>query len=194
MTFARLILVVLLSSSAVVGAQNFEIPDWENSVKFALVASQKPVRPGDNFELALVAYIEDGYHLYGPEEQEPSRTDVAVQGIDLSSGEPEYPPAIRRELSGLGEYDLYEGQVAIRVPVTLQKRREGRKPRSASHSELPNLHRLCLQRTRLGRTRDRFADREGGRQSAVALPGYLHEEITSSITSWILGQSTFEKG
>ncbi len=121
MTFARSILVVLLSSSAVLGAQNFEIPDWENSVKFELVASQKPVRPGDTFELALVAYIEDGYHLYGPKEPEPSRTHVAVEGIDLSSGEPEYPPAIRRELSGLGEYDLYEHQVAIRVPVTLEK-------------------------------------------------------------------------
>ena len=121
MTFARSILVALLSSSAVVGAQNFEIPDWENSVQFELVASQKPIRLGDTFELALVAYIEDGYHLYGPEEQEPSRTEVAVEGTDLSSGEPVYPPVIRRELSGLGEYDLYEDQIAIRVPVTLKK-------------------------------------------------------------------------
>jgi hypothetical protein len=36
-------------------------------------------------------------------------------------GTPHYPPVIRRELSGLGEYDLYEGQIAIRIPVTLAK-------------------------------------------------------------------------
>jgi DsbC/DsbD-like thiol-disulfide interchange protein len=121
MTFTRSIIVALLSSSAVVGAQNFAIPDWKNSVQFELVVSQKQVRPGDSFELALVAYIEDGYHLYGPEEQKPSRIEVAVEGTELSSGEPVYPPVIRRELSGLGEYDLYEDQIAIRVPVTLKK-------------------------------------------------------------------------
>lgn len=121
MNRARSFPIVMLLATTTVSAQNFEIPDWDNSVKFELVASQDPIRPGDEFELALVAYIEDGYHLYGPEEQEPSRTKVGVDGDDLTSGEPDYPPVIRRELSGLGEYDLYEGQIAIRIPVTLAK-------------------------------------------------------------------------
>ncbi|MGH9321854.1 MAG: hypothetical protein ACRD3V_18460, partial [Vicinamibacteria bacterium] len=73
-----------------------EIPDWDNAVRFDLVASQQPVRPGDSFELAVIADIQDGYHLYGPEEQEPSRTAVEFLGDTLEAGEPSYPPPIER--------------------------------------------------------------------------------------------------
>jgi DsbC/DsbD-like thiol-disulfide interchange protein len=121
MTLVRSILFVMLLGAGLASAQNFAIPDWDNSVKFELVASQDPIRPGDSFELALVAYIEDGYHIYGPEEAEPSRTKVSLEGNDLTSGEPDYPPVLRRELAGLGEYDLYEGRIAIRIPVTMAK-------------------------------------------------------------------------
>lgn len=100
-------------------APRIEIPDWENSVRFELVASQEPVRPGDSFELALIAEIDPGYHLYGPEEPEPSRTIARVASKDLEASTPVYPPVIRRELEGLGEYDLYEGRIAIRLPVKL---------------------------------------------------------------------------
>ena len=119
------ILALSISNVVVVGAQGVVIPDWENSVAFDLLVSQKPVRPGDSFELALVAYIDDGYHLYGPEEQDPSRTQVRVERpyMDslLSIGKPKYPLTIRRELAGLGEYDLYEDHVAIRVPMKLKR-------------------------------------------------------------------------
>ena len=64
MSIPRLVLAAILCGSAVAHAQNFEIPDWDNAVKFEVVASQKPVRPGDSFEVALVAYIEEGYHLF----------------------------------------------------------------------------------------------------------------------------------
>ena len=97
-----------------------EIPDWENSVSFELVASQTPVRPGDTFMLAVVADIEEGYHLYGPEEMEPSRTELEGAGESIEFGDPEYPPVVRRDLSGLGTYDLYEGQVVFRIPVSLE--------------------------------------------------------------------------
>ena len=99
--------------------KKIEIPDWENAVRFELVASQSPVRPGDAFELALLADIQEGYHLYGPEEPEPTRTAVSVQSPALKAGTPAYPPVIERELEGLGTYKLYEGPIAIRVPVTL---------------------------------------------------------------------------
>jgi hypothetical protein len=99
--------------------KKIEIPDWENAVRFELVASQSPVRPGDAFELALLADIQDGYHLYGPEEPEPTRTAVSVESPLLKSGKPSYPPPIHRELEGLGSYNLYESSIAIRVPVTL---------------------------------------------------------------------------
>ena len=117
----RLILSVLLLavSAALAAGQAPMIPDWENAAKFELVASQSPVRPGDHLEVAVVAELEEGYHLYGPEEAFPTATVVElVEGGAFKSGEPDYPPPIRRDLSGLGEYDLYEGTIAIRIPLT----------------------------------------------------------------------------
>lgn len=116
-----LALLALFGAAAAVPALQIEIPDWENAVRFELVASQEPVRPGDSLELAVVADIQEGYHLYGPEEEEPNRTQVTVVGDTLQAGEPTYPPVIRRDLAGLGEYDLYEGTLAIRIPVTVPK-------------------------------------------------------------------------
>ena len=106
-----------LTVSGLVGAQKIEIPDWENAVIFDVVVSQDKVRPGDDAQLAVVATIQPGYHLYGPEEAEPSRTVIAVEGKGLKFGAVDYPEVIRRDLSGLGEFDLYEGEVAIRVPL-----------------------------------------------------------------------------
>lgn len=110
---------VVFMATALAVAGQIEVPDWENSVDFRLVTSQEPLRPGDRFEVALVAEIEEGYHLYGPEEAYPSRTEVVLDGENLEVGEVEYPPVEKRELSGLGTYDLYEGHIAIRLPVTL---------------------------------------------------------------------------
>lgn len=115
------VLVALTLAAAVSHAQirrRIEIPDWEHAVRFEVVASQSPIRPGDTFELALLADIQEGYHLYGPEEPEPTRTAVTVPGGELRAGKVSYPPPIRRELEGLGSYDLYEGSIVIRVPVT----------------------------------------------------------------------------
>lgn len=109
----------LVTVASMVSAQQIEIPDWESSVQFRLVTSQQPIRPGDSFSVALVAEIEDGYHLYGPEEPYPSRTEVSVSGENLEVGEASYPSVETRELSGLGTYDLYEGSIAIRFPVKL---------------------------------------------------------------------------
>ena len=56
--------------------QHIEYPDWDNSVRFLFVASQEPIRQGDDIELAILADITPGYHLYGPEEKKPSRTEI----------------------------------------------------------------------------------------------------------------------
>lgn len=116
---ASLLGLGLAASSAL--SLQFEIPDWDNAVAFQVVASQDEIRPGDSFEVALIATIREGYHLYGPEEVEPSRTVVTVTGEGLEAGKPSYPPVLRRDLSGLGEFDLYEGEVAVRVPVKAAK-------------------------------------------------------------------------
>lgn len=113
------LLLTMIGGPTAALAQPPMIPDWENAAKFELVASQSPVRPGDRLEVAVVAELEEGYHLYGPEEAFPTATVVElVEGEAFEGGEPAYPAPIRRDLSGLGEYDLYEGTVAIRIPVT----------------------------------------------------------------------------
>jgi len=111
--------VAFVAAASQLGGQEILVPDWENSVRFELVASQDAVHPGDHFELAVVAEIDPGYHLYGPEERKPSRTEVSVEGELIRSDQPVFPPVIRRDLAGLGEYDLYEGRIAIRMPVSL---------------------------------------------------------------------------
>lgn len=116
-TGIALLTAVALAPAA--ASQEIDIPDWENAVKFDLVASQSPVRPGDRLEIAVLAELDPGYHLYGPEEAFPTATSVElVEGSVFEAGEPHYPPPIRRDLSGLGEYDLYEGELAIRIPVS----------------------------------------------------------------------------
>ena len=122
------LVLAAMTLSGLLGAQKIEIPDWENAVIFDVVVSQDKVRPGDEAQLAVLATIQPGYHLYGPEEAEPSRTVVAVEGDGLTFGAVDYPEVIRRDLSGLGEFDLYEGEVAIRVPMEAQ---------AANSSELP---------------------------------------------------------
>jgi len=110
-----------VAAASVLAAEQIEIPDWESSVQFRLVTSQQPIRPGDSFKVALVAEIEEGYHLYGPEEPYPSGTEVSVSGENLEVGEASYPSVETRELSGLGTYDLFEGTIAIRIPVKLSE-------------------------------------------------------------------------
>jgi hypothetical protein len=111
----------LLLSTGVWAGQKIEVPDWKNAVAFELVSSQEPARPGDRLELAVVAQIEPGYHLYGPEENKPSRTEISPEGEGLAFGEVRFPPSIERDLLGLGTYHLYEGHIAIRIPLTVEK-------------------------------------------------------------------------
>ena len=112
-------LFALLVAGFALGRQvHIEIPDWENAASFALVASQSAVRDGDHFEVAVLAEIEPGYHLYGPDEKPPSATIAEWTSPEaFVASAPVYPAPIRRDLSGLGEFDLYEGRVAIRIPV-----------------------------------------------------------------------------
>lgn len=115
-------LAVAAAASPTGTPAQIEIPDWENSVRFELVASQTPIRPGDALKLAVLAELDPGYHLYGPEEAFPTATQVEiVEGGPFAAGEPDYPAPIRRDLSGLGEYDLYEGEIAIRIPVSASR-------------------------------------------------------------------------
>jgi len=122
--FLLLALIYGVASTAL--AQRIDAPDWEGSVRFELLASQDAVRPGDDLEVAVVAEIDPGYHLYGPEERKPSRTEVMVMGDLVGSQAPVFPPVVRRDLSGLGEFDLYEGRIGIRIPITVREDAAGR--------------------------------------------------------------------
>jgi hypothetical protein len=118
---AQALLAITLPFAGTATAQTIEVPDWDHAVTFQLIASQDGVRLGDRLELAVVAEIVPGYHLYGPEERKPSRTEVMVQDGLLRSEEPVFPPVVTRDLAGLGAYDLYEGKIAIRIPVSLEE-------------------------------------------------------------------------
>ena len=115
---SSLVLWFCVSQCGLAFAQ-FDVPDWNNALKFDLVTSQEPIRAGDIFEIAVIAEIKEGYHLYGPEELRPSRTEVDVSGEGLDVGAPMFPPAKTMELDALGTYELYEGTVMIRVPLSL---------------------------------------------------------------------------
>lgn len=109
-------------------ARQIAVPDWEGSVSFELVASQDRARPGDRLELAVLARIDPGYHLYGPKERKPSRTEITPLPVEgLSFGEPVFPPVVSRDLAGLGKYDLYEGRAVFRVPLGVAPEAVGRK-------------------------------------------------------------------
>ncbi len=125
MTRIALLISALGLLAAGGGQTQIGIPDWENAADFKLVASQSAVRDGDRFEVAVLAEIAPGYHLYGPEEKPPSATVAEWTAPDaFTPGDPMYPEPIRRDLSGLGEFDLYEGSVAIRIPVDARVRGE----------------------------------------------------------------------
>jgi len=115
----RALALLFVGAAVSMASAQVEVPDWDASVRFELVASQAPVRPGDDFELAVIADIEPGYHLYGPEEMEPSRTELELTGEPFAFGAPAYPAGVTRDLSGLGTYNLYEGKTVIRVPAQL---------------------------------------------------------------------------
>jgi hypothetical protein len=112
----------ILGSEARPLLQHIEFPDWDNSVRFLFISSQEPVRPGDDVELTILADITPGYHLYGPKEKRPSRTEIEfLEAEGLQWGNPAFPPVIKRDLAGLGEYDLYEGEIAILMPVKIDR-------------------------------------------------------------------------
>jgi hypothetical protein len=169
----------ILAASLLVSVQllgdppKIEIPDWENAVRLELVASQDKVRPGDTFELAVVAEIQPGYHLYGPEEPEPTRTKVALVGDTLKSGDPLYPAPIRRDLSGLGEYDLYEGKIAIRIPVSLPKA-----PAGTVDASVKVNYQICTDFACSAPTSDVLSVKVPGAQPGSAVRA-LHPEIFS---------------
>lgn len=122
-------ILLVLAVTAATGQFVPEIPDWDNAARFELVASQSPVRPGDEFAVAVVAYLDPGYHLYGPEEPFPTGTVVElVEPAPFDAGDVDYPEPIRRDLSGLGEFDLYEGKVAIRIPLVSRAADSGSAP------------------------------------------------------------------
>jgi DsbC/DsbD-like thiol-disulfide interchange protein len=117
--------VALAGSVALAGAQGIELPDWDNAVRFELVVSQDKARPGDSLELALVTRILPGYHIYGPKEKKPNRTEIHPQPLSgLSFGEASFPVPVSRDLADLGKFDLYEGEVTFRIPVSVSSQGE----------------------------------------------------------------------
>jgi len=117
-----LLLVSLVGGLALAASQKIELPDWDNAVRFELLASQDKARPGDTLQLALVTQILPGYHIYGPKEKKPNRTELqALPSSELRFGEPVFPQGVARDLADLGRFDLYQGEVTFRIPFRVSR-------------------------------------------------------------------------
>ncbi|MHC5065246.1 MAG: protein-disulfide reductase DsbD domain-containing protein [Planctomycetota bacterium] len=74
------------------------------------------VRPGDEFKLALLPMIADGYHVYASQESEmiPFRVEVELQaGVEMTAPVA-YPRGRKYEDAVLeGTYSIYEGDIPM---------------------------------------------------------------------------------
>jgi len=77
------------------------------------------LRPGDEAKLALVLSIREGHHIQSNRPLTPGlvATDVFPDDVPgLTIGDPLFPPAVEREVPGLGRVAEFSGQTIIVVP------------------------------------------------------------------------------
>ncbi len=93
----------------------------QDVVSVAVRAPNEPVRPGATFELVVSFEIQQGYHIYSPKPQEDSvPTQVALLPQEgFSAGAAVFPPPESHDFPAMGgKYDVYEGRIEVRLPIT----------------------------------------------------------------------------
>jgi hypothetical protein len=112
--------VVLFLCAGSLAGQNIEFPDWDAAVELEMLVSTESISPGDEIEIEVHIKVEPGYHIYGPEENPPNRTELVLgESPNLKWGSPSFPPVTKKDLAGLGEFDLFEGDISIFVPASV---------------------------------------------------------------------------
>ena len=119
------ILAIAIIAASLLGARagiSGQLP--KEPIKFSVQASQpdRPLKPGDTFNLQLTARIEDGWHLYSTDQAEggPTPTRIVIpdgqpfeQAGKLESPEPK--TIMDPNFNLMTEY--YEGEATFTIPV-----------------------------------------------------------------------------
>ncbi len=96
------------------------VASWAQEVRVRVEGPKDPVHPGATFDLEVYFEIPDGYHIYGPKETRGEPTDVDFVGqAGFTGGPAVYPATVGEEMPGLGTLQVYEDQIEVRVPVTV---------------------------------------------------------------------------
>jgi len=115
----------LLDETMPLVASNADVRDEEAPVTAELYASRLNLQPGQSFEVAVKLTIDKGWHLYGPNPGVkfvlPTMLSLA-ENPSASLDDFKYPPGEKRDDPVLKEsVAIYEGEIWVRVPVTIAK-------------------------------------------------------------------------
>lgn len=95
----------------------------EQLVSLRTALSVDNVHPGSSFQVAVIADLEQGWHVnaHQPTLDYLIPTELSLQGDeDFTFGDVEYPASVRLRFDFADqELDVYEGQIVVRVPVTV---------------------------------------------------------------------------
>lgn len=96
------------------------VASWAQEVRVRVEGPKEPVRPGATFDLDVYFEIPDGFHIYGPKEDKGEPTDVDfVAQTGFTGGQAVYPASVPEDMPGLGTLQVYEEQIEVKVPVTV---------------------------------------------------------------------------
>lgn len=100
--------------------------DQEDPIKWSIEAqaADGPLAPGDRLNLLLTARIDEGWHLYSPEQPPggpvPTRITLSDGGPFKSEGELQYPPPrIELDPNFNLETEFFEEEVTFTLPLSL---------------------------------------------------------------------------
>ncbi|MDZ7311486.1 MAG: protein-disulfide reductase DsbD [candidate division KSB1 bacterium] len=117
--------LTLLLGLAFAGTAPSQLMRGENLVQTRTVLSVDHVHPGSTFQLAVIADLEQGWHInaHRPTLEYLIPTELRLEPVEgLAFHGIKYPESFRRKLEfAEEELEVYEGQIIIRVSVTVAR-------------------------------------------------------------------------
>ena len=112
---ARIMVALALGLALGVAAQAQAPPP--EMVKAKLYLSHDKIRAGSAFQVAVVAKVMVGYHIYSSDPKAPLPTKLQVSAVkDFTFGKPVWPATKKLNLAG-EKVAAYDGEIVIRIPV-----------------------------------------------------------------------------
>ena len=148
----RMALVSLLVCFWAMGMASAQFISAENLVEVETVLSVDHVHPGSSFQVAVIATLEEGWHVnaHQPSLQYLIPTQLDLEPVDgLTFGEIQYPESVRLKFQfAQEELDVYEGRVIMRLPVTMSGDASGKPSIRGSFRYQACNDEICLAPTR----------------------------------------------